>query len=100
MNEEHRRKISESMKGRKPSEAAMTALKEKFKKEHHNRALWVLIDPNGKLHRVTNMLEFCEQQNISYSALRMKAKVGDTNPVNSGKSKGWSVFAMKKLRTQ
>lgn len=100
MNDEHKKKISESMKGRKPSKAAMDALKKRFEESHHNRALWILIDPNGKLHRVDYMLKFCEENGISYSSLRMKAKVGDMTPVKSGKSKGWCVFAMKKLVTQ
>ena len=55
---------------------------------------WSLETPLKTLKLVSGCREFCEQNGLSYSSLKAKARAQDTRPVSRGPSKGWSVLAV------
>lgn len=91
-SEGHRAAIGKASAGRVKTQRAIDAFNVRMKEQHPRRKTWILIDPTGHLHKINEMLIFCEQRGLAYSSLRYKAQQQDITPVCSGPSKGWRVF--------
>lgn len=91
----HRAAISAACQGRPASLTQRESARRRALSANPKRCEWILIDPDNKLIRTCHMLDFCTQHALAYSALRSKAQRGDSAPVRSGPSRGWSVFAVR-----
>jgi hypothetical protein len=64
---------------------------------HHRRYEWILISPANEMIRTKVAVQFCKERELSYSSLRYKAQQNDCTPIKRGQSKGWIVFATRKI---
>ena len=99
VTDETRKKMRLSKLGKKASDVARKKMSESSKKgEKHPKAkCWILVSPDEKIYRVLNMRIFCDQNNLSYSALRNKSVQNDKTPVTRGASLGWCLLACTKI---
>lgn len=64
-------------------------------KNHKDCKIWILQDPNGTIHTVIGLHEFCRKFNLSVTSLQFSEKSKKQLPINKGKSKGWRVLDKK-----
>ena len=91
ISEETRKKMSESHKGRISPKGMLnkkhseeTLLKMRNGREKLNNKIWIIKDPEGKLHTTNNLKYFCDLNHLTSSAVHL---------VISGKRnhhKGWT----------
>lgn len=94
LSSEHRRNISASLIGKKRARPN-NGLRCRLMENHHNRYEWILINPSNEIVRTKELANFCKELDLNYSSMRCKAQKGDSRPISRGKSKGWTVFAVK-----
>lgn len=91
--EEHKRKISESMKGKKSTPEKIQKISAAFSNgKHHRCMLWTIQNPDGLIFITKDLKSLCKRFDLSYSTLRYYNQQKITSPIWSGKSKGWAVL--------
>jgi len=60
--------------------------------EHKDTKQWILVDPYGNKHTVNGLYPFCEEHNLSPTAIQYSLQT--QKPIKKGKSKGW--YAVEK----
>ena len=91
--EEHRRKISLSMIGKKSSDDKKQKISKALRDgKHHRCLLWTLQKPDGVIFITKDIKKLCDRFNLSYSTLRYYHQKKITSPIWRGKSKGWAVL--------
>jgi hypothetical protein len=91
--EEHKRKISESMMGKKASIEKIRKLSAAFSNGNHPRCLlWTIQNPEGLIFITKDLKSLCKRFDLSYSSFRYYHQHKITTPIWGGKSKGWAVL--------
>ena len=98
LSTDHKKNISESLRSKPKANKNVKSIAFRLLNNHHNRYEWLLINPQNKLVRTSELIHFCTTHELSYSAFRCKAQKGDSRPISRGASKGWTVFAVKKSK--
>lgn len=60
---------------------------------HRDIKTWTLLDPNGKIHQIIGLHEFCKANGLSATSLQYS--INTQKPIKKGKSKGWCVLSKK-----
>jgi len=62
-------------------------------KRHRDIKTWILVDPDGKIHQVIGLHEFCKINGLSVTSLQYS--INSQKPIKKGRSKGWYVLRKK-----
>lgn len=61
--------------------------------QHSETKSWILQDPEGAIHNVIGLHEFCKINGLAATSLQYS--INTTNPIKKGKSKGWRLLSKK-----
>lgn len=92
INEEHKQKISQSMKERISSGEVSVKHLHKVGAEHPYAKTWTLLSPTNEQIEVIALKEFCRINNINYSSLRNT--LNRKTPISRADGKGWMILSV------
>jgi hypothetical protein len=61
--------------------------------QHSETKIWTLQDPNGVIHTVLGLHDFCKANGLAATSLQYS--INTQKPIKKGKSKGWRLLAKK-----
>ena len=92
ITEEHKQKISQSMKERISSGDISVDHLHKVGSEHPYAKTWTLLSPSNEQIQVVALKEFCRINNINYSSLRNT--LNRKTPISRADGKGWMILSV------
>lgn len=92
INDEHKQKISQSMKERISSGEISVQHLHRVGADHPYAKTWTLLSPANEQIEVIALKEFCRANNINYSSLRNT--LNRKTPISRAEGKGWMILSV------
>lgn len=92
ISEEHKQKISQSLKERISSGKVSVQHLHKVGVDHPYAKTWTLLSPSSEQIEVVALKEFCRVNNINYSSLRNT--LNRKTPISRAEGKGWMILSV------